>query len=391
MSQLLRRVVVVVADSAGAGALPDAGAYGDEASNTLGHVAQAAGGLKLPLLQRLGLGNILPLQGVPPAREPLAAFGRLAEQSAGKDTTTGHWELMGIILPRPFPVYPQGFPPALIARFEKAIGRRTLGNKPASGTAIIEELGAEHLATGWPIVYTSADSVFQVAAHEEVIPPEELYHICAVARRLLTGADAVARVIARPFVGRPGSFRRTADRRDFSLPPPAPTVLDQALAAGRRVLGVGKIGDIFAGRGLTECRHTAGNAAGLAATRAALEEGTWDLVFTNLVDFDMLYGHRNDAAGYARALEEMDRGLGRVLAALGQEDVFFLTADHGCDPTTPSTDHSREYVPLLAYGRTVRAVSLGTRTTFADLGATVADILGLAWEGPGTSFWPALQ
>ncbi|WP_221040598.1 phosphopentomutase [Gelria sp. Kuro-4] len=388
---MLRRVVVVVADSAGAGALPDAGAYGDEASNTLGHVAQAAGGLKLPLLQRLGLGNILPLQGVPPAREPLAAFGRLAEQSAGKDTTTGHWELMGIILPRPFPVYPQGFPPALIARFEKAIGRRTLGNKPASGTAIIEELGAEHLATGWPIVYTSADSVFQVAAHEEVIPPEELYHICAVARRLLTGADAVARVIARPFVGRPGSFRRTADRRDFSLPPPAPTVLDQALAAGRRVLGVGKIGDIFAGRGLTECRHTAGNAAGLAATRAALEEGTWDLVFTNLVDFDMLYGHRNDAAGYARALEEMDRGLGRVLAALGQEDVFFLTADHGCDPTTPSTDHSREYVPLLAYGRTVRAVSLGTRTTFADLGATVADILGLAWEGPGTSFWPALQ
>lgn len=391
MSQLLRRVVVVVADSAGAGALPDAGAYGDEASNTLGHVAQAAGGLKLPLLQRLGLGNILPLQGVPPAREPLAAFGRLAEQSAGKDTTTGHWELMGIILPRPFPVYPQGFPPALIARFEKAIGRRTLGNKPASGTAIIEELGAEHLATGWPIVYTSADSVFQVAAHEEVIPPEELYHICAVARRLLTGADAVARVIARPFVGRPGSFRRTANRRDFSLPPPAPTVLDQALAAGRRVLGVGKIGDIFAGRGLTECRHTTGNAAGLAATRAALEEGTWDLVFTNLVDFDMLYGHRNDAAGYARALEEMDRGLARVLAALGQEDVFFLTADHGCDPTTPSTDHSREYVPLLAYGRTVRAVSLGTRTTFADLGATVADILGLAWEGPGTSFWPALQ
>jgi len=383
--------VVVVADSAGAGALPDAGAYGDEASNTLGHVAQAAGGLKLPLLQRLGLGNILPLQGVPPAREPLAAFGRLAEQSAGKDTTTGHWELMGIILPRPFPVYPQGFPPALITRFEKAIGRRTLGNKPASGTAIIEELGAEHLATGWPIVYTSADSVFQVAAHEEVIPPEELYHICAVARRLLTGADAVARVIARPFVGRPGSFRRTANRRDFSLPPPAPTVLDQALAAGRRVLGVGKIGDIFAGRGLTECRHTAGNAAGLAATRAALEEGTWDLVFTNLVDFDMLYGHRNDAAGYARALEEMDRGLARVLAALGQEDVFFLTADHGCDPTTPSTDHSREYVPLLAYGRTVRAVSLGTRTTFADLGATVADILGLAWEGPGTSFWPALQ
>ncbi|HHV57803.1 MAG TPA: phosphopentomutase [Firmicutes bacterium] len=388
---MLRRVVVVVADSAGAGALPDAGAYGDEASNTLGHVAQAAGGLKLPLLQRLGLGNILPLQGVPPAREPLAAFGRLAEQSAGKDTTTGHWELMGIILPRPFPVYPQGFPPALIARFEKAIGRRTLGNKPASGTAIIEELGAEHLATGWPIVYTSADSVFQVAAHEEVIPPEELYHICAVARRLLTGADAVARVIARPFVGRPGSFRRTANRRDFSLPPPAPTVLDQALAAGRRVLGVGKIGDIFAGRGLTECRHTTGNAAGLAATRAALEEGTWDLVFTNLVDFDMLYGHRNDAAGYARALEEMDRGLARVLAALGQEDVFFLTADHGCDPTTPSTDHSREYVPLLAYGRTVRAVSLGTRTTFADLGATVADILGLAWEGPGTSFWPALQ
>ncbi|MDI3522098.1 MAG: phosphopentomutase [Bacillota bacterium] len=391
MSQLLRRVVVVVADSAGAGALPDAGAYGDEASNTLGHVAQAAGGLKLPLLKRFGLGNILPLQGVPPAREPLAAFGRLAEQSAGKDTTTGHWELMGIILPRPFPVYPQGFPPALIARFEKAIGRRTLGNKPASGTAIIEELGAEHLATGSPIVYTSADSVFQVAAHEEVIPLEELYHICAVARRLLTGADAVARVIARPFVGRPGSFRRTANRRDFSLPPPAPTVLDQALAAGRRVLGVGKIGDIFAGRGLTECRHTAGNAAGLAATRAALEEGTWDLVFTNLVDFDMLYGHRNDAAGYARALEEMDRGLVRVLAALGQEDVFFLTADHGCDPTTPSTDHSREYVPLLAYGRTVRAVSLGTRTTFADLGATVADILGLAWEGPGTSFWPALQ
>ncbi|HHY92441.1 MAG TPA: phosphopentomutase [Firmicutes bacterium] len=391
MNAVVNCVTVLVADSVGVGALPDAPLYGDEGSNTLGHVAEAVGGLHLPVLQRLGLGNILPVAGVPPAAQPAAAFGRLAERSAGKDTTTGHWELMGVILSRPFPVYPHGFPPDLIAQLEKAIGRRVLVNKPASGTAIIEELGPEHLATGRPIVYTSADSVFQVAAHEEVIPLQELYHICTVARQLLTGEHAVGRVIARPFIGRPGGFHRTANRRDFSLPSPAPTVLDQALATGRRVLGVGKIGDIFAGRGLSECRHTAGNAEGLAATLAAVREKSWDLIFSNLVDFDMLYGHRNDAAGYARALEEMDRGLAELLAALDLRDVLILTADHGCDPTTAGTDHSREYVPFLVYGAAVQAVPLGTRTTFADVGATVAAALNLDWQGAGTSFWPLLH
>lgn len=390
VSQLVTHVAVVVADSVGIGALPDAARYGDEGSNTLGNTAAAVGGLRLPTLQSLGLGNILPLAGVPPAAAPVAAYGRMAEQAPGKDTTTGHWELMGLPLSRPFPVYPQGFPPDLIALFEKEIGRKVLGNKVASGTAIIEELGREHLETGSPIVYTSADSVFQVAAHEDVIPVEELYRICSVARRLLSGEHAVGRVIARPFVGKPGSFRRTANRRDFSLPPPGPTVLAKALEAGKRVLGIGKIGDIFAGQGLTAVRHTTCNSEGLAATAEALAEGKWDLVFTNLVDFDMLFGHRNDIRGYARAVEELDAGLPELLAALGPADVLFLTADHGCDPTTPSTDHSREYVPLLVYGPRVRSQSLGTRDTFADLGATVAESLGVPWQGPGTSFWGSL-
>ncbi|NLG87462.1 MAG: phosphopentomutase [Firmicutes bacterium] len=380
-------IVVLVADSLGIGALPDAVFYQDEGSNTLANTARAVGGLTLPTLSRLGLGNIVSAQGIMPVTSPLAAYGRMAEAAPGKDTTTGHWELMGLILTNPFPVYPNGFPQDIINQFEARIGRATLGNKPASGTAIIDELGAEHLATGYPIVYTSADSVFQIAAHEEIIPLSELYHMCTEARALLTGPHAVGRVIARPFIGEPGNFRRTANRRDFSLPPPAPTVLDVAQAAGLAILGIGKIGDIFAGRGLSKVWHSNNNHHGMALTQKAVVDGHWHLVFTNLVDFDMLYGHRNDPVGYAHALEEFDCDLGSFILSLEPEDVLIITADHGCDPTTTSTDHSREYVPLLVYGSHIKPRNLGTRKTFADVGATVAEILGLDWQGAGTSFW----
>jgi phosphopentomutase len=382
--------IVIVLDSVGVGELPDAKNYDDEGSNTLGNVAAALGGLELPNLGRLGLGNIVPIVGTEPVVSPAAAHGRMAEKSPGKDTTTGHWELMGLVLVRPFPIYPQGFPPEVIRAFEQEVGRCVLGNKVASGTKIIEELGLEHLATGYPIVYTSADSVFQIAAHEEVIPLSELYRMCTVARRILQGEHSVGRVIARPFVGRPGSFKRTANRRDYSLPPPAPTVLDKALSSGCRVLGIGKIGDIFAGRGLTTTWPTKDNTQGLSLSRMAVVSREWDLVFTNLVDFDMLYGHRNDPHGFARALMEFDAALPDLLSALGPRDVLFITADHGCDPTTASTDHTREYVPILAYGARVKPVDLGIRSTFADLGATVAELLGVPWAGPGKSFWSLL-
>lgn len=383
-------VIILVVDSLGIGALPDAGSYQDEGSNTFFNMAQAAGGLTLPSLSRLGIGNIAPAEGVVPAILPEAAYGRMVETSAGKDTTTGHWELMGLILDQPFPVYPTGFPRDIIAAFEERIGRRTLGNKPASGTEIIAELGERHLATGYPIIYTSGDSVFQVAAHEEVIPLADLYRMCTEARALLAGPHAVGRVIARPFVGAPGDFHRTANRRDFSLPPPAPTVLDIALSAGRAVLGVGKIGDIFAGRGLSDIWPSHNNKEGMRLTKKAVTSGQWDLIFTNLVDFDMLYGHRNDPLGYARCLEEFDQDLGDFLKYLEPDDVLIITADHGCDPTTHSTNHSREYVPLLAYGDRIRPKNLGTRETFADVGATTTEILGIPWHGAGTSFWAAV-
>ncbi len=389
----VRRITLIVLDSVGVGALPDAAEYGDEGSNTLGHTAQAVGGVHLPHLGALGLGNVTDVAGMPPTPRPQGAYGRMAEQSRGKDTTIGHWELAGLISPRPLPTYPNGFPEELVREFERRIGRRVLGNYPASGTVIIEQLGEEHIRTGRPILYTSADSVFQVAAHEEVIPLPELYRICEIAREMLQGEHAVGRVIARPFVGRPGHFTRTANRRDWSLPPPAETVLDRLAASGRKVVAVGKIEDIFAGRGITEAEHTQDNMHGVDVTLRFMSIYEAGLIFTNLVDFDMRWGHRNDPQGYARGLEEFDARIPELLAALGPDDLLILTADHGCDPTTPSTDHSREYVPLLVCGPRVRpGVALGTRSTFADVASTIAEAFGVGPWPVGQSFlgevWP---
>lgn len=371
------------------GELPDARKYGDEGSATIPHTAQAVGGLRLPNLERLGLGRIVPIKGVSPHAGAEGVFGKLAERSAGKDSTTGHWELMGVILDRPFPTYPRGFPPEIIAEFERAIGTRSLGNIVASGTHIIEKLGPEHERTGYPIVYTSADSVFQIAAHERIIPVERLYEMCRTARALLSGPRAVSRVIARPFVGRAGSYARTDRRRDFSLPPVKTTVLDAAVEAGCEVIGIGKVPDIFAGRGITRAVHTHDDEDGMIQTAAATRTLERGIAFTNLVDLDSKYGHRNDPQGYARDLQAIDSRLPDVLGQLRDTDLLFITADHGNDPTTSSTDHSREYVPLLIAGRRLRrGVDLGTRETFADVGATVAEALGIAWAGPGSSMLP---
>jgi phosphopentomutase len=378
------RVVLIVMDSVGIGALPDAPAYGDEGSDTLGHVARAAG-LRIPTLRALGLARVAGLEGDAPA--PRGAAGRMAEASAGKDSVTGHWELMGLVLDHPFPTFPQGFPAGLMQEFERRIGRQTLANHPASGTAIIEDLAEEHLRTGSPIVYTSADSVFQVAAHEDVIPVPELYRICGVAFELAARGLGVARVIARPFVGRSGAWRRTANRRDFALEPAGPTLLDRLAAAGRTTVGIGKIEDLFAGRGLTRAEHTTSDAHGLDLIQAEMDALGDGLIFANLVDFDTVYGHRNDAAGYAANLERVDERLGRLLAELRPADLLVVTADHGNDPTTPSTDHSREYVPLMLAGEAVRpGVDLGTRPTFADLGQTLAELFGVPPLDHGTSF-----
>ena len=383
----LRRCVVLVLDGLGVGALPDAGRYGDEGSATLQNTARAVGGIRVPTLQRLGLGNVVAVEGVPPAARPLACFGRMAERSAGKDSTTGHWELAGLILDRPFPTYPHGFPPEVMEAFERAIGTRTLGNRPASGTQILDELGAEHLRTGYPIVYTSADSVFQIAAHEDVVPVDRLYEMCRVARGILQGEHAVSRVIARPFVGRPGAFVRTERRKDFSLEPPAPTLLDRLVQEGYEVWAVGKVADLFAGRGVTKAILTSDDPDGVRKTAQALSELDRGLVFANLVDLDTKYGHRNDPHGFAQDLERIDAELPTLLERLQEGDLWIVTADHGNDPTTPSTDHSREYVPLLAYGPGLAAgVDLGVRETFSDVAATVAEALGIRWDGPGRSF-----
>lgn len=384
----VRRCVVVVLDGLGVGELPDASAYGDQGSATLQNTARAVGGLKLPTLQRLGLGNLVPVDGVPAAAQPEACFGRMAEKSAGKDSTTGHWELMGVQLDRPFPTYPNGFPPEVVEAFQRAAGTQVLGNRPASGTQILEELGAEHLKTGYPIVYTSADSVFQIAAHEEVIPVERLYELCQIARRILQGPHAVSRVIARPFVGKPGSFVRTARRKDFSLEPPKPTVLDRLVESGYPVWTVGKVADLFAHRGVTRTVPSQDDVDGVVRTARLLTELEAGLLFTTLVDLDTRYGHRNDPEGYAQNLERIDAALPELLQSLRPGDLLVLTADHGNDPTTLSTDHSREYVPLLAYGPGLRAgVDLGVRESFSDVGATVAEALGVSWDGPGRSFF----
>lgn len=385
-----RRVVLIVLDGVGAGEAPDAAAYGDEGSNSLANTAAAVGGLNLPNLGQLGLGNIIDIQGVPPDPSPRGMYGKMREQSQGKDTTTGHWEIAGVILDKPFPTYPAGFPPDLIAAFRERTGRGVLANKPASGTVIIEEFGQQHLATGDLIVYTSADSVFQIAAHVDVIPEEELYAICRIARELLQGEHAVSRVIARPFTGEPGSFRRTAGRRDFSLPPPEETMLDAATAAGLNVWGVGKIADIFAGRGITHSYPTGSNAEGIDQTLRLVGEAEGSgIIFTNLVETDAVYGHRNDPHGYAAALAEFDAALPTLLKLLRPADLLIITADHGVDPTTEGTDHTREYVPLLVYGSpAVPGQALGIRETFADVGASVRAYLGLPPASIGTSFIP---
>jgi phosphopentomutase len=380
------RVCVLVCDSWGVGDAPDAAAYGDVGSDTLANTARAVGGLRAPNLERLGLGHLTTIECVAARADPGAGYGRATERSAGKDTTTGHWEMMGIRLDRPFPLYPDGFPPEIMEPFEAAIGHGALGNRPASGTQIIEELGPEHLRTGDPIVYTSGDSVFQVATHVDVVPLPRLYEWCRVARRLLTGPHAVGRVIARPFEGTPGAFVRRPERRDFSVPPPGDTILDRLLAAGVPVFGVGKIQDIFSRQGITEARYSESNAHGVDLTIEYLGRPAPAFVFTNLVDFDSKYGHRNDPGGYAAAIEALDRRLPELVEAL-DGGVLLITGDHGCDPTTAPTDHSRERTPLLAAGLPDGPYEIGTRPTFADLGATVADVLGVPTQGlTGSSF-----
>jgi phosphopentomutase len=370
---VFHRVIWIVLDSVGIGAMPDAAAFGDPAGgDTLGNIARIRG-IDVPNLAALGLGNIKPLAGIPPAAEPAGAYGRCTLASPGKDTTTGHWEMVGIHLDRPFPLYPKGFPPQIMDEFERRIGRSSLGNKPASGTEIIEELGAEHMRTGSPIVYTSADSVFQVAAHEEVIPLWELYKICETAREILRGPYEVGRVIARPFIGTPGKFTRTANRHDYAVPPPRGMLLDRLEEHGIPVHSVGKIFDIFLGRGIVDTVKTKNNAEGMARTLETMEATDGGLIFVNLVDFDMLYGHRNNIDGYGAALEQFDAWLPRFEAALKPDDVAIFTADHGCDPTVPGTDHTREYVPLLVSGpRVRRGASLGLRGSLSDIGQTVA-------------------
>jgi len=381
---MTNRAIVIVCDSLGVGELPDAKEFGDEGSNTLGHVLDTQHP-SLPTLARLGLLHTLPQ---PASTEtPRGAFGRMNEVSAGKDTTTGHWEMMGLIVEDPFRTYPNGFPADVIAEYERRIGRKTLGNKPASGTVILDDLGEEHVRTGAPIVYTSADSVFQVAAHEEIIPVEELWRICAIARELMRGEHNIGRIIARPFLGTgKGHFKRTANRKDFSVKPTGLTVVERAFNSGRQVIGLGKIADIFDRVGISQEIRTENNSDGMRKTIDLIRQSNADFIFTNLVDFDSKYGHRNDAPGYAKALEVFDGELAALLDDMRNDDLLFITADHGCDPTDVSTDHTREYVPLVMAGPRVIAQSLGTRSTFADLGATICEHLGISRDGlPGTS------
>ena len=390
MSAPFPRVIWIVLDSVGAGEMPDAAAYGDAGSDTLGHIARTRT-LHLPNMARLGLGNLKPLPHVGPVDHPAAAFGKCALASPGKDTTTGHWEMVGIHLSKPFPLFPRGFPADFMHEFESRIGRGTLANCAASGTEIIARLGEEHMRTGRPIVYTSADSVFQVAAHEEVIPLWELYKICETAREMLRGPLEVGRVIARPFTGQPGAFTRTANRKDYAVPPPRGMLLDQLHGHGVEVFSVGKIFDVFLGRGIGEHEKTKNNTDGMAKTLEAMKDFEAGLIWVNLVDFDQQYGHRNDVEGYAKALEEFDAWLPALYQKLSPQDLLIITADHGCDPTTPSTDHSREYVPLLAYRpRKPEGANLGLRSTLSDIGQTVAENFGTS-IGVGTSFLGSLS
>ncbi len=380
-----RRFVLIVLDSAGIGEMPDAADWGDAGANTIGHIL-AAENVQLPGLQKLGLGNIATGTGLPPCRKPTGSFGKAAIFSKGKDTTVGHWEIAGLITHQPFPTYPHGFPERILEPFKKAIGRDVLGNKADSGTEIIKELGSEHMRTGKPIVYTSADSVFQVAAHEQVISVEELYRICEIARAILDGTDRVCRVIARPFIGEPGSFQRTGRRKDFAVPPPDKTLLDHLNDARFSVIAIGKIASIFDYRGISEQLDARDSAESVDQTIRALKGASEGLIFANLVDFDMLWGHRRDIKGYAQGLEYFDRRIPEIQDAMHKDDCLIITADHGCDPTAHGSDHTREYVPILVYGKRLKGgVDLGIRSTMADVGQTVADNFGVRL-GFGTSF-----
>ncbi|MFA4029635.1 MAG: hypothetical protein GDYSWBUE_000928 [Candidatus Fervidibacterota bacterium] len=384
---LLQRIILLVLDGVGIGELPDAHEYGDEGSDTLSHICETVEWLSLPCLERMGLGNIKPLKRIRQVEEPIASYGMMAELSKSKDTLSGHWELAGLVTEKPFPTYPNGFPSEIISAFERAIGKKVLGNKPASGTKIIEELGETHIATGYPIVYTSADSVFQIAAHEDIIPVDELYEMCRIARRILVGEHNVARVIARPFIGVPGAFQRTPRRKDFPVEPHGRTVLEEAVDAGLKVIAIGKVGEMFSMRGISESIPTESNEHGMEVLSDVVKSGSGNIIFATLVDFDTRYGHRNDTFGFARALAEFDEALGKLLTQLGDGDMLIITADHGNDPTTPSTDHSREYVPLLAYNPSnPHGKPLGVRRTFADVAATIAEAFSLQKPCVGESF-----
>ncbi|MEE8149901.1 MAG: phosphopentomutase [candidate division Zixibacteria bacterium] len=388
-----KRGIILVIDACGVGELPDAADYGDIGSSTIPNVARAVGGLNMPNCQQLGLGNIVEIEGVPPAERPLGSYGKMAEKAAGKDSTSGHWEMAGVVIENPFPTFPNGFTIDLVERFEKEANVKTIGNIAASGTEIIERLGKEHLDSGAIILYTSADSVFQLAAHEDIISVKRLYEICAIARQMLSGKYAVGRVIARPFVGQPGNFRRTSGRRDFSLEPPDDTILDLLNESNRSILSIGKIYDLFVGRGIRKKIKTADNNEVMRNIIEAIENSSeYDLIFANCVDFDEKWGHRNDEKNFARSLEEFDVQLGELLGKLRDDDLLFITADHGCDPTIKtSTDHSREYVPLLVYGKNAKAgVNLGIRETFADIACTLADVFGLEHRFEGKSFYDQL-
>lgn len=388
-----KRAIIIVLDSAGIGEMPDSEEYGDKGVNTLVNTARRVGGLNLPYLEAMGLGNLGDIKGVKPVKKAKCAYGIMQEMSKGKDTTTGHWEMMGIITEKPFPTYPNGFPDEIIKQFEKRIGRKVLGNIAASGTEIIKMMGEEHIKTGYPIVYTSADSVFQVAAHEEVIPLDELYRMCEIAREMLTGEHNVGRVIARPFLGEPGNFYRTPNRHDYALAP-GKNILDFILEQGKEVTGIGKIKDIFAGRGVKRSYPASNNMEGVDKLLEVLAEDSEGLIFVNLVDFDQLYGHRNDAEGYARALEEFDKRLVEIQDKMREDDILIITADHGCDPTIPGTDHTREQVPLLVYGKKLKEnISLGVRKSFADVGKTAAEHLEIKIDDSlaGESFYALVR
>lgn len=384
---MIDRVTILVLDSVGIGGLPDAERFGDVGVNTLGNISKEMGGINLPNLVKLGLGNIDGIEGLSSIADPIGSFGKMMEISNGKDTTTGHWEIAGLYIEEPFRTYPEGFPEHIIAKFEELTGRKVLGNKPASGTEIIKELGPEHVKTGNPIVYTSADSVFQIAAHEEVIPLDKLYEMCSIAREILKGEDQVARIIARPFVGEEGNFTRTPNRRDYSLDPFEKTILDFTSEGGYEVMAVGKIEDIFNGKGITKEIHTKSNMDGVDKTIEFLKTDLKGLIFTNLVDFDAKFGHRRNVKGYKEALEEFDLRVPEILNSLKDNDMLIITADHGNDPTYKGTDHTREYVPLIVYGKNVKTgVNLGTRESFADIAATIADVLDVQRPEHGKSF-----